>query len=560
MKKLAVFIIILSSFIYAQTSWQLWKTIPVPVLEKPGMQGFGNFVPLDLDKDGMPEIVAVNNNTIDEGNLSPRMYVFKYNSTTQTWDSVWGYQSDIPFQNTWPPLEIGDMDGDGKLEVIWCPINFLDATTNPNPSRVIVFEVNSEGLLGVSDGFGGYLPNTQFTIVQDAMQNVRPFHILLKDIDGDNKQELIFADRAPSGAGFHFGFLKVSDVPDNGSGSETWTVVASGKTVQHSFTTAAKYDIFEFGDNYFFIDASGGVCHVKYNRTTQTFSTKPRYLMTGLFAGSWKSGCKVDIDNDGTHEYVFGEWMNAAANKSAKVVLVKYNQTTDSLETFVIGNFFDSDSLTGLNGGAVGDINGDGKMDFVFGTRALRSYTYDNGLYGISYLGGDITNPASYSKYKIAGNYFTALYPDSVKYKNHGQWDVIRIVDVTKDGTPEILATSSYPRGIVDDPAPILIYKATGTSVEDKYELPKEFYLAQNYPNPFNPTTNIRFYLPNNSTVDLKVYNSLGQEVAVILSKAALTSGEHNYTFNAVNLPSGIYFVRLSDGKNQQIRKITLVK
>ena len=100
MKKLAVFIIILSSFIYAQTSWQLWKTIPVPVLEKPGMQGFGNFVPLDLDKDGMPEIVAVNNNTIDEGNLSPRMYVFKYNSTTQTWDSVWGYQSDIPLQNT----------------------------------------------------------------------------------------------------------------------------------------------------------------------------------------------------------------------------------------------------------------------------------------------------------------------------------------------------------------------------------------------------------------------------------------------------------------------------
>ena len=75
---------------------------------------------------------------------------------------------------------------------------------------------------------------------------------------------------------------------------------------------------------------------------------------------------------------------------------------------------------------------------------------------------------------------------------------------------------------------------------------PEQFTLNQNYPNPFNPTTTIEITLASASTVSLKVYNMLGQEVAVLINSEEMEDGDYHVEFNAANLSSGVYMYRLT--------------
>jgi hypothetical protein len=88
---------------------------------------------------------------------------------------------------------------------------------------------------------------------------------------------------------------------------------------------------------------------------------------------------------------------------------------------------------------------------------------------------------------------------------------------------------------------------------------PVQFELAQNYPNPFNPSTTIRFSLPQNSNVTLKVYNALGQEVSTLINRV-MDAGAHSINFDASMMNSGIYFYRLDTDQFSEVRKMTLIK
>jgi hypothetical protein len=88
---------------------------------------------------------------------------------------------------------------------------------------------------------------------------------------------------------------------------------------------------------------------------------------------------------------------------------------------------------------------------------------------------------------------------------------------------------------------------------------PTTFNLAQNYPNPFNPTTNISFSVPESGNVKLAVYNTIGQEVAVLVN-GAVTVGQHEVTFNAASLPSGTYFYKLQTSNSIMVKKMMLLK
>ncbi len=93
-------------------------------------------------------------------------------------------------------------------------------------------------------------------------------------------------------------------------------------------------------------------------------------------------------------------------------------------------------------------------------------------------------------------------------------------------------------------------------------ELPEGFKLEQNYPNPFNPATNIRFSIPNvlsNREISLKIYNILGNEVAV-LADGKYPAGEHEISWNAEGIPSGIYFYKLLSENLSITKKMVLVK
>lgn len=89
--------------------------------------------------------------------------------------------------------------------------------------------------------------------------------------------------------------------------------------------------------------------------------------------------------------------------------------------------------------------------------------------------------------------------------------------------------------------------------------LPVAFKLGQNYPNPFNPTTNIRFEVAKTGFVTLKVYNVLGHEVATLVNTVK-SPGKYDVTWDASQVPSGVYIYRLTDGTNVDIKRMMLVK
>jgi hypothetical protein len=107
--------------------------------------------------------------------------------------------------------------------------------------------------------------------------------------------------------------------------------------------------------------------------------------------------------------------------------------------------------------------------------------------------------------------------------------------------------------------APHLILANTTAVAEDEAVAPSGFVLAQNYPNPFNPATTIRFSLPQREHVTLKVFDVTGREVATLM-ESGMNAGEHAVKFNASNLPSGVYFYRLTAGQFNQTRKALLMK
>jgi len=89
--------------------------------------------------------------------------------------------------------------------------------------------------------------------------------------------------------------------------------------------------------------------------------------------------------------------------------------------------------------------------------------------------------------------------------------------------------------------------------------IPEAFHLNQNYPNPFNPSTKIKFLLPKSETVEIDVYNAIGQWIKTLLNQK-LPAGQHELEFNASDLASGLYYYRISAGDFTDIKKMVLLK
>lgn len=121
-----------------------------------------------------------------------------------------------------------------------------------------------------------------------------------------------------------------------------------------------------------------------------------------------------------------------------------------------------------------------------------------------------------------------------------------------------IEAYSSYPGTTIESTARFHFYPPSAVENENAL-IPSEFALHQNWPNPFNPTTQISFDLKEAGFVNLRIYNLMGQEITSLVS-GIKTAGTHTVTFNANNLPSGIYLYRLEVNDFVSIKKMMLLK
>ena len=95
--------------------------------------------------------------------------------------------------------------------------------------------------------------------------------------------------------------------------------------------------------------------------------------------------------------------------------------------------------------------------------------------------------------------------------------------------------------------------------IEIKLKIIEDYKLCQNYPNPFNPATSISYTMPEDGFVELKIYNSLGQEIETLINKR-MYAGIHQVIWNAQNVPSGVYIYKMTVNNFSQMNKMVLLK
>ena len=105
----------------------------------------------------------------------------------------------------------------------------------------------------------------------------------------------------------------------------------------------------------------------------------------------------------------------------------------------------------------------------------------------------------------------------------------------------------------------VVLKMKSHTPVEASETGPHTFHLYENYPNPFNATTTIRFDLDQRQQVQLLLFNVRGQQVRTLLD-SELSAGPHRISFNASDLPSGVYIYHLKTPSQQQSRKMLYIR
>lgn len=148
-------------------------------------------------------------------------------------------------------------------------------------------------------------------------------------------------------------------------------------------------------------------------------------------------------------------------------------------------------------------------------------------------------------------------------------------VQLTRSGDIQSESVSTYVRGLDDDcgddTLDLVARSDDGvpTAVGDpggiRPPAPASFQLLQPFPNPFNPRTTVRFDLPRGGTVDLMVYDVRGQLVRTLQRDASFPPGRHDIEWNGQDdagrsVSSGIYYIRLSSGHEQQTQRVALIK
>ncbi|GAB4335506.1 MAG: hypothetical protein Kow0037_15480 [Calditrichia bacterium] len=165
-----------------------------------------------------------------------------------------------------------------------------------------------------------------------------------------------------------------------------------------------------------------------------------------------------------------------------------------------------------------------------------------------------VTNDDQNSSYGLRLSHRAKWFPGD----NGKTYVVYQIADLTRPLTPPIDIMADHVQWYYMGEAKN--FPPPATSIDPTQNVVVEdFALHQNYPNPFNPETNIKFDVAKRGMVELSVFNTLGQKVAE-LHRGVLEPGSYHTTWNAANMPSGIYMLQMKAGNHTEVRKMMLVK
>jgi len=130
---------------------------------------------------------------------------------------------------------------------------------------------------------------------------------------------------------------------------------------------------------------------------------------------------------------------------------------------------------------------------------------------------------------------------------------------IVQDIIPSVIANPLGLGEIIIRGSEKILISQTPTGNNDIQAKVNEFKLYQNYPNPFNPSTKIGFRISDFGLINLKIYDVLGREVTTLVNEEK-PAGTFEVTWNAVNVPSGVYFYQLKAGSYTATKKLLLLK
>ncbi len=219
---------------------------------------------------------------------------------------------------------------------------------------------------------------------------------------------------------------------------------------------------------------------------------------------------------------------------------------------------------SGLSYGTAVDLAANPNVDeYWFEARHYTAGTggLDIAYYADSLQSGNPTNNTDKMLYKYANLTTPTTFPSPVQFSEHAPgWSarmyipaMVEIYNTSDVGVAWVGLDGTNKRIYWDR------YSAVVGIPGNQNEIPQTFILNQNYPNPFNPVTKIEFSIPFEEFVSLKVFDILGREVAVPVSKN-MKAGKYTVDFDASKLSSGVYIYRIEAGRFTDAKKMILIK
>jgi len=486
----------------------------------------------DVDHDGMNEtlilgFINVNTNPWDFRYCS--LLLLDHNGTTMN-GFPWLYTARIG------GINVADFDDDGEYEIMACvpdsrllfcfnrfgqiidgwPIELADDVEEALPRSYCVGDLDLNGtnefiMAGhnhiyaynhdgsMQPGFPISLPDTSYYYCYSGAQPA------LADIDHDGYLEII-----TSSSQWHPGMIFNSEVyiyEHTGEMKSPWPLVLPDKYV---FQSPIPADIDGDGELEIGFQADTLYYFIDINKNSKPGWPRTYYRSNGQIRGSYSEWIIVDLNGD-RHCEIFTDHN------------VLYNDSTGH-HSWLYGIDYQGNELPGYPIRVNGEYLG---LPPQFG--------YDHNSHRL-YMA--IATEMLWIGLMDTVSLELFLYPDSTGPAD--QWPML---------SHDLLMTRNY--NFVDN--------VSSGIADGRPDIPKSFCLRQNYPNPFNSSTTISYDLPEQSNVNIKIYNILGQAITTLVDEIQPV-GRHSIIWNAEGCPSGIYYCRIEASRYSVARKMMLIK
>ena len=320
------------------------------------------------------------------------------------------------------------------------------------------------------------------------------------------------------------------------------TPISNGLTIpvqQYIFSNLATFEsdssVFDFTIAGNVINNTALAAGLKITMDTSVIYSEKIYVLVG-------SGNIVLNDSA---ENTFSNW---STNQGWGLVTSQFNSPTHSFTDSPGGNYANNadNSMTTVNGI---NLSSSSAVFINFFHKHLLEENYDYGMVEVTKDNSNIWQRIK--SYTGDNNLWTSQSLDLSKYVDGASNVKVRFRLTSDAGLTE--------DGWYVDDIKMIVYNVGLVGITSNEEIPGTYTLEQNYPNPFNPATLIRYNLPVNSNVSLKVFDILGNEVASLVNGSQI-QGNYSVEFNGADIASGIYFYKLTAGDFVNVKRMILIK